>query len=132
MVLLMMEDLMNKLKVNIWNREFELDVIYQVFSGQDVIDNQVLTASKISTVDFSESKKAVESFIKENYSDDLGLSEVDNIFRYVMPKRIFIPKEKETRVFAIMCNFKFDIEHGLAVVFKNEKFKEVGPQDIIL
>lgn len=123
---------MNKVKIDIWNREFVLDIIYEIYPGQDVIDNQILTASKISTIDFSESKKGVENYIKEHYPQDLGLSEVDNIFKYVMPKRFYVPKEKESRIFAIMCNFKFDIEHGLAVVFENEKFKEVGPEDIIL
>ena len=43
-----------------------------------------------------------------------------------------ITREKEERVFAILCNYKFDIEHGLAVVYENEKFKTVGAQDITL
>jgi hypothetical protein len=31
-----------------------------------------------------------------------------------------------------MCNFKFDMEHGLAIVFEDEKLKKIGPQEIVL
>jgi hypothetical protein len=31
-----------------------------------------------------------------------------------------------------MCNYKFDMENGLAIVFENEEAIEVGKQDIIL
>ena len=48
-----------------------------------------------------------------------------------MPKSISVPKSK-TRKIAIMCNFKYDMEHGLAIVFENEEFVTVGPQDIVL
>ena len=31
-----------------------------------------------------------------------------------------------------MCNFKLDMEHGIAVIFEDGKFKTAGPQDLIL
>ena len=37
-----------------------------------------------------------------------------------------------SRVVAIMCNYKFDMEHGIAIVFKNEMFSKIVSQDIIL
>ena len=57
--------------------------------------------------------------------------EIDNIFKYVIPKRIFIPRT-DKKIVAILCDYKFDMENGIAVVFENEKFKEIGVQDIIL
>ena len=60
---------------------------------------------------------------------------IDNIFKYVIHKSIFIPidnNRNHKRVFALMCNYIFDMEHGLALIFENEQFKEMGPQDIIL
>lgn len=59
------------------------------------------------------------------------MDSVDNIFKYVIPKTISVPKAKK-RVVAIMCNFKFDMEHGMAIVFEDEKIKKIGPQDIVL
>jgi len=33
---------------------------------------------------------------------------------------------------AIMCKYKYDIEHGIAIVFFSDGKIEVGTQDIIL
>jgi len=43
-----------------------------------------------------------------------------------------LPHSKKHCTVAIMCNCKFDMEHGIAVVFENGQFKKVGQQDIIL
>lgn len=121
-----------KLKVKIWDREFELSVIYQNFPGEEVIENQEKIAGTISTINFSEAQKGVEQYIRKYNSADLNGDEIANIFEYVMPKSLLIPREYDKRIFAIMCNYKFDMEHGIAVVFEDEKYKTVGPQDIIL
>lgn len=57
--------------------------------------------------------------------------EIDNIFKYIMPKSIFVPRTEQKEV-AIICNYKYDMEHGIAIVFENERLKEIGMQDIIL
>ena len=62
----------------------------------------------------------------------LNGDKIENIFKYVMPKEIFVPHTEKHRNVAIMCNYKFDIEHGIAVLFENGQFKKVGPQDIAL
>ena len=121
-----------KLKVIIWDREFELSVIYQNFPGEEVIENQEKIAGTISTIDFSVAQKGVEQYIRKYNSADLNGDEIANIFKYVIPKSLLIPREYDKRIFAIMCNYKFDMEHGIAVVFEDEKYKTVGPQDIIL
>lgn len=123
---------MSKIALSIWGREFNLDVIYETFTGKDVIENQRVVLKKIADIDFSESKTALEQYILEENSEDLGSDKVDNLFKYVIPKSLFIVREEEVRIFAIMCKYKFDLEHGLAVVFENEKLKAIGPQDIIL
>ena len=43
-----------------------------------------------------------------------------------------IARNCNKRAIAVMCNYKFDMEHGIAIVYENEEFKEVGPQDIAL
>ena len=30
---------------------------------------------------------------------------------------------------ALMCNYRYDPEHGLAAVFENERLKKIIPQD---
>ena len=123
---------MNKVKVTIWGREFELDVIFQNYPGEIVDDMQKKTLEDITSTDFDKSKKEVEQYIRKYFSFELGEDSLDNIFRYVIPKRILIPKSDESSIFAVMCNFKLDMEHGIAVVFENNEFKAAGAQDIIL
>lgn len=122
---------MSKQLLNIWNRDFEIDITYEIFSDKPVTEKQKTIASGLSAIDFSESLEGVIRYIKKYNARDLGEERIENIFRYVIPKRIYITQSEEEE-FAIMCNYKFDMEHGIAVVYKGGKFKEAGPQDIIL
>ena len=123
---------MSKVKVQIWDRDFELSVSYQNFPGEETTENQWRTLSAVPSVDYSTAKAGVEEYIRKFFSAELGDDNLDNIFRFVMPKSVLIPRVEGVRVFAIMCNFKLDIEHGIAIIFENEKFKAAGPQDLIL
>jgi hypothetical protein len=124
---------MNKCKIMIWEREFELSVTYECYPGETVLDNQTEALAIFSAMAsaIEESKKDVESYIMNENPTEVGKS-IDNIFKYVMPVGIFVPRNIKSRSVAIMCNYKFDPEHGLAIVFENELFKAVGTQDIIL
>lgn len=123
---------MNKIEIHIWGRDFELDISYQNFPGEEITHNQELIRSSLSSIDVSESLNNVEQYIMKYNGSEINGNSIDNIFRYVMPKSILITRDDNARIFAIMCNYKFDMEHGMAIVFENEKYKAVGSQDIIL
>ena len=74
----------------------------------------------------------VKNYVETDEFARLNGDKIENIFKYVMPKEIFVPHTEKHRNVAIMCNYKFDIEHGIAVLFENGQFKKVGPQDIAL
>ena len=124
---------MSKIKTEIWGREFELPIIVKKFSGEDSTETQkeAVERFKNNLQLINAAKPEVEKYILENGLKDNGITEVDNIFKYVIPKTISVPQVKD-RVVAVMCDFKFDMENGLAIVFENEKFKEVGCQDLVL
>ena len=122
---------MSKVEVQIWNRTFELIVSYQNFPGEDVTDNQQKTLETVPTVEYNPAKAEIEKYVRKYFSTELGNDSMDNIFRFVMPKSVLIPRTEKC-VFAIMCKFKLDMEHGIAIVYENGILKEVGPQDIIL
>lgn len=119
-------------KVIVWGREFDLSVKLQNFPDEDILDIQRETIEKIADIDYSNAKEKTEGYIEKYYSAELGEEGITNIFKYVMPKYVLVAREEDSRTFALMCNFKFDMEHGLAIVFKNEVCEEVGLQDIIL
>ena len=119
------------LKITIWGRNFELKVIYDCYSGEAVLDEQeyALKAFINDRKLIESSKKEVEKYCLLQNKEEIGSDEIDNIFKYVMPECIFV--KRDGRV-AIMCRYKFDAEHGIAVVFKNGKLNRIGSQDIII
>lgn len=121
----------DSIKLNIYNKEFKLSIKYHKYTGQDVLDSQYETASKFKNAKINASLDKVKKFIirdSQNYDD--SVDSIDHIFKYIRPKYLFIPRDKG--VAAIMCDYKYDPEHGLAIVFKNGSCTNVGPQDIIL
>lgn len=125
---------MNECKISIWDRAFELSVTYECYSGEEVLESQKKAFSMLEedTSAVAESLDAVKKYICMTGASQLKEDSIENIFKYVMPKSIFIPHDGKRRIAAIMCNYKFDMEHGLAVVFDSGKFVEVGTQDLVL
>lgn len=121
---------MNKIKMVIWGRKFELPINYKF------VDEDSMTSIQQETFDdfiknkevIDDAKQKVIDYVVEHERSDIN--SVDNIFKYVIPKCIYFPNEKG--IFAVMCNFKFDIEHGMAIVFENNTFKTIGEEDIVL
>ena len=74
---------------------------------------------------------ACERFCREEVIADSENNKKDNIFSYIKPEYIFVKCEDHPRV-AIMCKYRYDIEHGLAVVFATDGSVTVGLQDFIL
>lgn len=125
---------MSKCKINIWDRAFDLNVVYECYPGEEVLESQkeAFALFEDNAEEIADSLAAVIKYVQKNDAGQLAGAAIGNIFKYVMPKSIFIPHTKKHRTVAIMCNYKFDMEHGIAVVFENGKFKKVGMQDIVL
>ncbi len=125
---------MNKCKMSIWEREFELPLMYECYTGEEVLENQkeAFAMFEDNAKEVAGSLDQVKKYVKKTGAAQLAGDEIENIFKYVMPKSIFVPHSKKHHTVAIMCNYKFDMEHGIAVVFENGQFKKIGSQDIVL
>ena len=121
-------------KLTIWGREFDLRVVFDCFDDEEVltIQEQALEAFLKADAAIENSKKQVENYILNDDYAELETDSIDNIFKYVIPTDIYLPRTPEIRTAAILCDYRFDEEHGIAVVFENEQFKEIGTQDIVL
>ena len=117
-------------KIVLWNREFELEVIYETYDGIGVSDKQtnalkVFQSNKESLI---RSKDAVEAyFVETGYIS--GAEKDVNLFRFIMPRYVYVTRDGRV---SLMCDFKYDLEHGIAIVFKDGELEKTGPQDIIL
>lgn len=121
-------------KLTIWGREFDLRVVFDCFDDEELltIQEQALEAFLKADAAIENSKKQVENYILNDDYAELETDSIDNIFKYVIPTDIYLPRTSETRTVALLCDYRFDEEHGLAIVFENEQFKEIGEQDIVL
>ena len=125
---------MNKIKLLIWGREFELNITYDCYTDEELFDSQIEAVKKFSEAIqiIEESLEEVKKYCLTMNQEEIGTNVIENIFKYVVPKYLYVPRENEKRVISIMCNYKFDQENGIAVVFENENFCKIGKQDIIL
>ena len=117
--------------IRIWDRDFDLNIIYDCYKGEDVLEAQkeALKSFLANKGMIAASKTDVESYCLNHNRADIGSNTIDNIFKYVIPESILV---KRDGCVAIMCRYRYDEEHGIAVVFSDGKVKEVGSQDIIL
>lgn len=125
---------MNKVNVTIWGRSFSLKVIYDCYGNEAVTPKQKQAIKKFLAIIATE-RKALEKTKQyclaanpEGFADNM----VDNIFRYVMPQYLYVRRSKKENFVAIMCDYRFNMEQGLAVVFKDEVFSEVVSQNAVL
>ena len=125
---------MNKIKIDIWGREFQLAACMERYDGEEILPSQesALQSFLDGAKEIEASKKMVEKYIVTSNKSLFPNGVVDNIFRYVMPKSIFVPHDKKHAYVILLCNYKFDAEHGLAVLFENGKAKKVSSQTEVL
>lgn len=125
---------MSSLKREVWGREFDLGVRFEDLDNEGVSDAQWDAYGHIiaawSAVDDALSR--VKEYCIEQNPDKLCDDTFGSVFRCVIPKDLFIPKTAGRRTVALMCNYRFDPEHGLAIVFEDEMLAGIGPQDIVL
>ncbi len=127
-------NLMIKEKTVIWGREFELEIKYDCYADEKILDNQrnALKFFLKSESDIANSLEKVKAYCLAQNKADIMEEKISNIFKYVMPQYLFIVRSADKRIVSIMCNYKFDQENGIAIVFENEKFYKIGKQEIIL
>ena len=113
---------------------FTLPVIYDCYEGETPTPSQIDALERLpSHLDWIEkSKDLVEAFCKERVADDDDNQKKDNIFSYIIPETIFVKRDEYHPRLALLCRYRYDLEHGLAVVFSQDGRIVVGAQDIIL
>lgn len=122
------------LKLIIWDREFTLPIEYDCYKGEKVTKEQKKALKNF--VEHKEwieaSKTQVEEYCREQVSEDEDNQKKDNIFSYVKPDYVFIKRDKEDPRVAMMCKYRYDPEHGIAIVYSSDGKATVGIQDIII
>ena len=127
---------MSKIKMDVWGRTLDLDIVYDIYQGESILESQVnayncfmAKADRLFGLAEDEVKKYCLSINKE----DIQESEITNIFKYVKPKAIYVARNTgKDRTVALLCAYKFNPDDGIAIVFMNEQLKKIGTENIIL
>lgn len=123
------------MNLEIWGRSFELDVVYDAYCGEEVSQEQRDALDKfLSVADelFAVAEVKAKEYCLDMNGDEIGEEAISNIFKYVVPKAVYVSRTDGARVVAILCHYKFNMDDGVAIVFENEEFSEIGTEDIIL
>lgn len=111
--------------INIWNRALNLKTIYECYGDEEVTKSQQESLERfISDAELDKALPAVKRYCleDENMTEE---TKIENIFKYVIPRAIFVKRNNRKRIVAVVCDYKLDEEHGLAIVFENERFKRI-------
>ena len=126
--------MIDTLEMVIWGREFSLPIKYDCYEGETVTSEQ-----RASLMCFQEhpewldkARKKVEAYCRQQVLSDKENDKKDNIFSYVKPEYLFIKRDSISPRVLLMCKYRYDLEHGLAVVFRQNGKIIVGSQDLIL
>lgn len=127
---------MSKVSMEIWGRSFEIPIIYDCYTGEEILNSQKeayqMFMEKSGNL-LEVAKEEIKKYCLKVNKDEIDDKTMPNIFRYVIPKSLFIKRcNNEERTVAILCAYKFNPDDGIAVVFRNEAFSEIGTENIIL
>ncbi len=126
--------MINKIDIGIWGRIFSLEVDYAHHKDESITEDQEQAIENFLANPqwIDRAKKHVEDFCRHEVFEDDENQKKDNIFSYVKPQYLLVKRNEDKPRVAIMCNYRYDPEHGLAVMFDWAGNVTVGIQDIIL
>lgn len=127
---------MNKCTVNVWGRVLDMEVIYDCYTGEEVLDSQreaLETFMKDAERLMDSALPKVKEYCLQMNRAEIGEDTIANIFKFVKPKSLFVKRTDSTiRKVAIICAYRFNPEDGLAIVFQNEDLLMIGTENVIL
>ena len=120
--------------IEIWGRTFKLDIMSNFFESENLSSKQEMVVNHfLSNLNWIEkSRTKVEEYCRFDVENDEENQKKDNLFSYVKPKCIFVESDVEIPRVALLLHYRYDPEHGLAVVFDSNGNVTVGIQDIII
>jgi len=127
---------MSGIVMSTWGKEITLEVRFDLLDNERVTSQQeyALGAIFVSWGAVNAALDAVKSYCLENDGDMLasecGTARIDDIFDIVEPYSLFVVRDDSKRSVALMCHYRLDPEHGLALLFENERLTKIGPEDI--
>lgn len=127
---------------NFNGKKVKLRINFANYPGEKKTINQHRLANSLKNINFSDSMKFMRKYIRNNNEEELMKinpkdSKVKDPFQYITPRSVRIPRERKDNVgheteFHVLCDYKFDPEHGIAITYEHGKVKRIVPMDYVL
>ncbi len=126
--------MIDTVQLSIWGRSFNIPIEYDCYEGETVTPEQVDALSNFSSHKewLDKAKSYVVSFCRNDVMEDKENEKKDNIFSYIKPEYLFVKRDPNKPRVIVVCKYRYDPEHGLAIVFSYDGKITVGSQDMIL
>ena len=123
---------MPKASIKIWGKKLSVDIIFDHYENEEVLPVQKEAITRIleNTKVLDDAEPKVKKYCLK--SDLIEEKNIEDIFRYVKPNSLIAMRSKKDRVVILLCDYSLNPEHGLAIEFKNEKYKRIGNGEIVL
>lgn len=115
-----------------WNKIIQLPLEFDCYKGEEITEEQIKALGRFVAHPewIRSSKNSVQEFCNKCA---LGKGEESRkVEECIIPEAVYVKRDDKCPRVAILCKFRYDLEHGLAMVFDYEGAVHVGIQDIII
>lgn len=126
----------NDREYKIWGRDCMVKLIFDCYEGEEIdsIQEEAIADFEKNILEYTQNGlDALKKYLVQNYKKEIGDESVPNIFKYVVPKTVYVSKDpSKKKVIGLLCHFKFDDEDGIAIKYVDGKVRDIGGEQIVL
>lgn len=124
---------MSKVDKTIWGRKLQLKVFYDCFEDEEITPSQENTLSSFlgDCPEIELSLASLKNYCEKHSAGKIKADDIDNVYKYVVPRSIFVMRKPKGAI-ALLCDFRFDIEHGIAIAFKDGRLNKITTQNAVM
>lgn len=120
----------------IWGRDCSVKLIFDCYEGEEIdsIQEEAIADFEKNILEYTQNGlDALKKYLVQNYKKEIEDKLVPNIFKYVVPKAIYVSKDpSKKKVIGLLCYFKFNDEDGIAIKYIDDKVCDIGGEQIVL
>lgn len=123
--------MINNVDITIWGRDYSLPVKYDCYPGEVITEQQISMVSKfIKHPEWIDNAKVmIEKYCKADLIEDDNNKKKDNIFSYIHPHYLYVNRRNQGDAIYLICDYRYDEEHGLAIGFSKDGSIVLGSED---
>lgn len=119
--------------VKLWGKKLSLNIRFECRAGEEILEEQREAYERMLAEwhVVNESLPVVKEYVVHHDEASVKGPIVD-IYEYVTPVALLVRRSSTKRVVALLLDYCFDPEEGIALLFEDERPVSVTPQSSVL